>query len=325
MYQHYQTYNPHRAPDWRYNRALEVASSRKRASRRVDDAATFQAIRFLRAYRQLTDDREREYLFQHDMGLYYAHAIYTESEEPDTRFVVEARLLAGQTDEEIAQLVSTLPATIEWYHRLFFDVRERLSHRDYIVNTVLKDSLRRGAGSYDFSTKLFGYFGGSVALDHMLYGFRVNDRPLEVADLNDYYDRHQIANLRRRAALETMGAEINRFNVVELLGLHVRLIEIDRAASQRVGEQGESMKAIDNLLNGLQYTVGRKLGKSPRDELALLEDSAAELRADELLDVTYAEPKKRRRKLKKLTQISGQFAEAHGRKEARSGETEQSQ
>ncbi len=324
MQPHFQLHNPHRPVDWRYTRALEIVSGRKRASRRWDDGVVFKATKFLRTFQHLTDDVDRDQLFHKDMGLFYAHAIYAENDEPDTRFVVEARLLAGQPDEEIAELISTLPSAITWYHDLFFDVRGRLLHRDYIVNTVLKEGLRRGVGSYDFTTKLFGYFGGVVALDHMLYGFRVNDKPTEVADLNNYYDRHQMTNLRRKAALETFGAEVNRFNVVELLALHVRLMEMERASQQKGNEQGDSLKAVDGLLANIQWVVGRKLlNESGLQGLDYFDANAAELRAGEMLEATYAKPKKRKKKLKQLSDLSGQFDNVHAMKETNSGEAQQ--
>ena len=167
-------------------------------------------------------------LFESNMGLCYAYDLFTDSTAANSRVTVEPRILAGQTDEEIAYKMGTLPGTVFWYEGLFFAVRDRLRTPAYIIDVVLRTALEEGAGSCNFTSKLFGYLGGPTALDHVRYGFIVGDRPTDPSQLNAFYDRQFRAGIRQKAVAAIPDMEINRFNVMQLMELHGKLIDMER-------------------------------------------------------------------------------------------------
>jgi hypothetical protein len=88
-----------------------------------------------------------------------AHQLY-QSETP-SRWEVEARLLAGQTDNEIALSTGLPPAVVAAFERFFFDVRDRLAAGDYILFGVIGYDVVGGFREGDLRT-LWAYFAYSA-------------------------------------------------------------------------------------------------------------------------------------------------------------------
>lgn len=87
---------------------------------------------------------DRQTLLSYDPALYFAYRLYeSHLSDPDMALIVEARLLSGMDFESIAHGMKTVPKTVEWYSRLFFDVPDFLTHKDWIVRQVLLPSARR--------------------------------------------------------------------------------------------------------------------------------------------------------------------------------------
>lgn len=290
----YQKHNPARPVDWRITRVLDVARNGKPISRTQDDQVVREAVKFVRDLDAATTEALQDRLFSRNMSLFYAYQLATEPSWADAKFLVEARILARQTNEQIAAKLATLPLTVHWYEQLWFHVRDRLDYSDYILQTVLKQNqVVPGVEELGFTSKLLAYFGGPVVLDHALYGFQLDAQPADFSDLPAYYDRQQMALLRRRALAAAREMEVNRFNCMQLMEIHLRMIELDRQ-SESGGSRSETLEALDGMLNQLQWTVGES------DELAgplgEYAGAAAELRASEMLDLTYGRTKPARKK-----------------------------
>ena len=78
--------------------------------------------------------------------IYWAYDIwYTRDDSGNpVRSEVEARLLADDQIENIARRVATEVEIIEAYERLFFNVRERLADRGYLMHCVLGPAVHLG-------------------------------------------------------------------------------------------------------------------------------------------------------------------------------------
>jgi len=98
----------------------------------------------------------------------------------DLRLELEARLLARQSSEEIAERLSISAAAVDAYHDAFFDVRGRLKSRTYVVKKAV--GMDSGLGSRPVTleglTKQVAYFAGPAVLDTILPYVRVNGREL---------------------------------------------------------------------------------------------------------------------------------------------------
>lgn len=163
---YYQTHNPFRTPDWRWQRAHQLHTSGATLSRRRDDIETITAARFLAVS---TGGRPTKTPSAHACAA-IAGARAFQEEGTTSTWEIQARLLAGQTDNEIAPMFRVEPETIQWFEALFFNVRDHLHHRDWIAARVLGPGLRRGFRPDELGKvwQAFAYFGGIKVLEIVL-------------------------------------------------------------------------------------------------------------------------------------------------------------
>jgi hypothetical protein len=124
--------------DWRWQRAALAADGTYPLSRRYDgDAWVARAARFLRDQGQCSTELDTAALECRHPAIYWAFDIW-HAQRPDEgnpmRSEIEARLLADDQVENIARRVATEVEIIEAYERLFFNVRERLANRGYLMH-----------------------------------------------------------------------------------------------------------------------------------------------------------------------------------------------
>ena len=94
------------------------------------------------------------------------------------RAEVEARLLAGQTDAEIAARCGLSPGAVGWFEAAVFHVRDRLAARDWVVGRVIGTSFPPGDPGPVL--RYFGYHGGPGLLDVALAVLSGRPLPPEV-------------------------------------------------------------------------------------------------------------------------------------------------
>jgi hypothetical protein len=160
--------SPFRAVDWRYRRAVHLHAGRLAYRPRDEDAWVRVAVRHLR--RQTGQDAgSRSQL----AALADAHRIRFDGES-HKRWEIEARLLAGQDNIEIADRLGLERGAIEAYEAVYFQVRDRLGQSDYIMASVIGPAVYRGLRPDDLATiaKLYGYAYGPYFLDLLLHWLR---------------------------------------------------------------------------------------------------------------------------------------------------------
>ncbi len=155
--------NPMRPLDWQWERAKSLVADRRRYHPDRDDAATGIAMKFIRARRRWGNSR-----LGREMPHVW-HAVQLHELDGPTRWLIESRILARQSIDEIAMAASVTTGTVEIYERLFFDVTDRLDARIFISKQAIRltgagtcenHSLRRAA-----VLRWFGYYGGPIVLD----------------------------------------------------------------------------------------------------------------------------------------------------------------
>jgi hypothetical protein len=129
-----------------------------------------------------------------------AHRCYAAA-PPMVRAELEARLLAGQSDEAVAAKVNMSPAGVAAYHALFFEVRPHLQADTYIATIVLGGKVQCGLRRDDHALlmKAIGYGMGGDGVDQYL-DF-VNDPPV-VPRCLDQLDLPSLKKLRDRTAFQ---------------------------------------------------------------------------------------------------------------------------
>lgn len=310
----YRLIDPYRAPDWRFNRVIEMCDRVPMPGRCTprDDEYVRRARRFLLDYRNFDDYRRLE-LEAADEDLYAAFAIYRSKGAGDKglAFVLEARLLTGEPLESIAEHYPFGPRTVDYYEALFFNVRDRLTMRDWVTTQILIPALKRDKGTtnapatvgawqpqdiavidshLDGSLKFFAFFAGPHVLERMVTGFEHTSRALSPDEAaNGWDEKHFKQGLKRRAAQSANHFEVNKFNVVDVFMVVNQIIATEKAADAAEDQKTKYEVHVKGLLDGLPWTVGTREADNVPRRVAAYDDSTSELRDDELLMVSAGE------------------------------------
>jgi hypothetical protein len=117
------------------------------------------------------------------------------------RWELEARLLADQSDVDIAAKCSLSVEAVQNYSDLFYDVRRVLAADTYISLVVLGGNHHTGIKPDDFETllKIYGYSIGKDAVDEVLHFIR--EPPTVPASLNQL-DLSSLKRLRQQLQIK---------------------------------------------------------------------------------------------------------------------------
>ena len=323
----YDRYDPFRHPAWRSNRVLEIISrpgNHPGQSTPQDDRYVRKLREFMLRYQNQPADETgtaaRKLMSHKNPGLYWAYLLNDHRNDTARYKVImlEARILAAMSDQEIAAGCSTLPEVVEWYEALYFNVHDRLHAHDWILDQVLMPaflksrsapppqhsppqpkSQARAASSiaaakafyapvseplFDCTLKWFGYFGGPYVLDDVISGFRRGAVCRSREGVPDWWDQHTASRLRQRSGMAAQTFEVARYNVVELFNLHAKLIEIDRGTQDQEQTHDQMHQAILGVLSNMEWASGKAGAKLVAGTpIEKYDGSAAELRDDELM------------------------------------------
>jgi hypothetical protein len=284
---------------------------------RRDDSYVKGLRNFILRYRS-GETVARNVLKRENPGLYTAFSIHDHrGTDANVLSLIEARLLAKQSDEEIAVDVPTLPAAIHWYEALYFNVRDRLMAHDWIMNYVLMPSFRQSHEEatatadpldeempgrptfrpiavpyYDSTLKFFAYFGGRVMLDFVISGFKRGVMCQTQESIGDWFDNHYIHKLKHKASMGIQNMEVNRYNVMQLFEVNNQIISIQRSDESADKQQDSITKAIGGLMRDMRdmWQVGDEGAKLVEDtDLAAFDEGASELRDAEAILVARGE------------------------------------
>lgn len=304
-----------RQPDWRWERVLRVTNRPLTPGRcsRHDDKWIRAGRNFLLRWTDAESDEERERIFWDKPGLFYAYEFHERRHEhPEASMFIQARLLARQSYEQIANVMSTTPEAIEWYEALYFNVVEHLEARDWITKQVLlpafakhhADMVPQEDGSValpfrdstvahpflDASLKLFAYFGGPHLVDLMIHGMQSGKPLTSPEDLPAWLDQHWSNSIRRRSAQAAMQFEINKYNVMELFAVHSNIIQIERSEESQDQQKTTTERHIKAMIDEIPWAIGDQGDKAYSGTvLGRFDNMAAELRDDEVLKIGAGE------------------------------------
>ena len=141
-----QQLNPCRQPSWRWGRASDLVKTGRYLSRKRDDEATGIAVHYLREINRCRSSRRLRRVKNRFRFVAEAREIWEAHGE--VRLELESRVLARQSDVAIA-LAMDLPAeTLQAYCDLFFDLRDRLNVKGYILWGVVGVPLEGGCSPH---------------------------------------------------------------------------------------------------------------------------------------------------------------------------------
>lgn len=282
--------NPQRAPHWRWLRATQIDAGGLRASRRVDGPEGFKWIRravaMKRRYEQFINNPAKLYaLSKYDAALFWAHSVWIEDKMP-TKWAIEAHILADESPADIAKKVGTDPAVIEAYESVFFDVREKLNNKEYVLNVVIKDSVTRGLSErhYDLLWKIFGYQCGPFVLDSIIGRFTNPYKPQKEEDVAGFFNDAAIGIIKQKATIAALSVPVNSHTQTLLLEAFVKYVEIERTTDNASKAQVTIVENIGAMLDALPFRVGTKLD-SEQEKMVPFDNNPAELRNNEMMIV----------------------------------------
>lgn len=299
--------DPFLRPNWRHERVVKMLDSvPPERVKRTDDEWIAGYKKFLQQWSKSEANRDK--LLYDNPGLYFAYVMFDRMfTEPELRLMIEARLLSGLTYADIAEECKTIPETIQWYERLFFNVIEFLPNHDWIMKHVLLPSSDRFVQDdtadddeevafapkpsnevvrphLDMTLKFFAYYGGPMVCDQMISGFRRDKRVTSHEDLPEYFHEQFMSQVTRRSAQSSGQFEINKYNVMELFATHTRIIEIQRSAESAEDRHNEFEKHVNAMLTELPWTVGLESKKLYEgSEIGKFDAGASELNEEELM------------------------------------------
>lgn len=164
-------FSPFRGPVWRWEFA-EAIINRQSCVGPADDRQVQTAV----AYRRRLD----EHATPRSRGggrVGAAHRLYTAADSQ--RWEIEARLLAGESDERIAEVTGTSPEVVATYESLFFAVRERLDATMWILLNALSGphAMAPCVAEDGLILRWLGWTGGSQVVDILTADMHGRDEP----------------------------------------------------------------------------------------------------------------------------------------------------
>ncbi len=178
-------WDPCLPPNWRHLDAVKLADGTE-PRWAMNDAVILPCVEFYKALNAATDDREKAMV----KCRWPAIAVAQETSEQDDpkRWELEARLLVGQSDEQIATRCHVPAEVVNWYEAVYFNVRPRLRAWGYLLNQAVGDGLHRGFRDNEVANfwAWVAIGGGPLVLERIVETFHSARQAGEPATLSVY-------------------------------------------------------------------------------------------------------------------------------------------
>jgi hypothetical protein len=249
-----------------------------------NDPYVLKARRFIGQLSSCRGEKDYLVVLDNDPDSFYAWDLRDGMEA--VRWEVEARLLANETIETISKKVCLSAGAIRTYEAWFFNVLDRLESPGYLTHTVFLPATQRGLTSraYDCLWKMFGYWGGPMVLDLMIYQFMPAPRPDNRKTTRAFFGEDVCDTLHVKASIAMRTMPINWQTQIEIVNTYMHMVELEKNA-QMGGGGGSSMLAnMETALRGLSaYWSCNVPAIDMEDPVAIADAGRYSLRASELL------------------------------------------
>jgi hypothetical protein len=241
-YMHFYSYGPPPA-HWRWELASRTAPSRMSLKKIEKIAGTWirKSVEHLRSRSSKYPEIEAARRIQE-----------TESALRDE---LEARIMAEQSDEEIAAKMELAQEVIEAYEGIFFDVRSRLSVTGWIRCNAMRWTPYEEPYKLGTALRQFGYYGGPYLLEAYLpiarrYAAAVSNGTISEVRRRD----REVNSLARLIDLHAM--EATQENVMNLFRIHAALIVRDQWLAEKPLEDATDVqRRLEEAIAALPQAV----------------------------------------------------------------------
>lgn len=277
-----------RFPHWRWARACEIDAGGHKPTRRLDGEEGFKWIRrALRTKRRIERAAGRQEMLYaamiRDPEMFWAHTIWSEDKN-QVRWAIEARVLADEPDEVIAEKLGSEPGIINAYINVFFDVRGKLRHMDYVQTVIMGDAVTRGLTErhYDLLWKMMALQGGPHVLDMMINRGPGVSKPNSADEVGLFLQDFAVNTMKYKAALAAVTIPVNTHTQLPLIEAFVKYVEIEKNSDNAMKAQNSIIDNIGMMLDNLPFKIGTKLD-SEGAKMLPFDNGAAELRGNEMM------------------------------------------
>ena len=236
-------------PAWRRDRVQDLLDAGTAPIKKFEDKKTLSAYNF---YKQWVDADTRKHLQLERNYPNFTGAIELHSRtDLGFRWYIEAAIMASIDAEVIAEDLGLPVAVIETYEDLFFDVRPRLTQKDYVVSMIFFPAYRAGIHGRDFDTlwKMMAYNGSfDVVRD-----FNSNGELSQ--DTRTWIDTATRAKLAKNAFLAAQVVTPNQYNSTEIIDSYVQLLKIEKEEQRGLQPEGSNTSALESLFTSIGVTV----------------------------------------------------------------------
>lgn len=285
--------NPCRPPDWRWLRAVGIVDEgQQRPTRRRDGEENVvlirKAVSFRRDFVEAVGSHNvmaQVSLADAYQSLVWAHQIYSDETRLQVRYAVEARLLARQTNREVAFSVGSTEDIIDIYEQLFFAVRDRLCYPDYIFQSVLGAELHGRLSTMDYGMlwKLFAYIGGPYVLEAIIRRVANPSWVSSPEEVLSFFHDTAVGTMKKQASMAAAIIPINNETNIAILEAFVRYVEVERSTDGAGQAENQLRGNLSQMLTSLSFSVGTHKGVIEQHGSQVFDTSAVELRNDELM------------------------------------------
>jgi len=256
---------PFRVPNWRWCRAGRLLDAQSIPRTDDNDADVLAAIRFQRRIREgkrVDSDEEIAYSLSNNQS----YEIF--------RWEIEARLISGQSDEEIAERMGMRERAVARYESWFYNVRDKLDVHSYLFNMLVLPVLG-DEPSKEAIWKLYAAVGGKDVIDEVIYdGGVIKTGP------GQFWAVELLGTLSRKCAITARFGGMAGLQALSRVFQAYKELNVERPEEAESGVALEHVKAVTEALNW-------QWGKSPDDKLMI---GSASLRNEEILELGGKEP-----------------------------------
>jgi hypothetical protein len=275
-------HDPFVPPNWRWERARQLRSSRSGNRHSGDDPFTKLARAYQSARAKCRTEADWRRLERKYPGVHYAWELHeADSGRMDKRWSLEAFLLSRAKPEQIAHWLKISPDVVIWYEKLLFNVLPYLDHDIWIVQTVMRSAIHYGLTEreYDLLWKMIGFAMGPIALRHLILPLT----PVWVADEDQLKGATEVQvdaqTLRKMLiGIRTVPVWNNQEIIFEAYN---RAREIEKGMGRTPQSESLIIQNVQAALVSMSCRVG---APQPREQLAH-DRGAAELRVHEQMEM----------------------------------------
>jgi hypothetical protein len=242
-----------RDPHWRFNDARGMIDGVQTSrSARNSDKLVKSLARYLRAERSLSQrgytEAEVCTKLYPEFGPIVLAAEFWNNRDNLGGIAMQAYLLTELTDADIAVNFGIETEVVSTFVNLFFDVRDRLQSVNYIAGCVLGPVFQSGIDSINplMLSRYFGYFGGSLVLQRVLYGLSKSATLSSDDEVLGYLENVTRFNTTVQAAVMVTVHQPSKFDLRALIEGYAAIkgMEKDSAANLEQSWTAEVISAM---------------------------------------------------------------------------------